>query len=393
MIDATIEPPDVRGPLAGVTVIDLTRALAGPYCTMLLKDLGARVIKVEPPGGDDARQLGPHVAGQSAYFMSLNHGKESIVLDLKEADDRRIFETMVRRADVLCENYRAGTMDKLGLGWDHLKTLNPRLIYAATSGFGQTGPYRHRPAYDMVVQAMGGIMSITGQADGEPTRVGTSIGDIAAGLFTALGVTSGLQHLTRTGEGLMIDVAMLDSQISLLENAVVRYSATGVAPGPLGARHPSVAPFDAFKTADGHIVVAAGHDPMFRRFAEAIGQPAWLDDPRYAVLADRLTHVDTLKAEIETVLTQHTTEHWHGLLEAANIPCGPINALPDLFENAHVAERNMIVSVNDPDAGAMKLAGLPIKLSAYEDPKTRPPMPRLDEHAARLRAEFDEASG
>jgi len=271
--------------------------------------------------------------------------------------------------------------------------LNPRLVYAAVSGFGHSGPYSRRAAYDMVVQAMGGIMSITGQADGEPTRVGTSIGDIAAGLFTALGVTSGLQHRARTGEGLMIDVAMLDSQISLLENAVVRYSATDVAPGPLGARHPSVAPFDAFKTADGHIVVAAGHDPMFRRFAEAIGRSAWLDDPRYAALADRLTHVDALKAEIETVLTQHTTDHWHRLLEAANIPCGPINALPDLFENAHVAERNMIVSVDDPDAGAMKLAGLPIKLSAYDDPKTRPPMPRLDEHAARLRAEFDEASG
>ena len=393
MDDAPSTSTDASGPLAGITVIDLTRALAGPYGTMLLRDLGARVIKVEPPGGDDARQLGPHVAGQSAYFMSLNRGKESIVLDLKAADDRRIFETMVRRADVLCENYRAGTMEKLGLGWDHLKSLNPGLIYAATSGFGQTGPYQHRPAYDMVVQAMGGIMSITGQAGGEPTRVGTSIGDIAAGMFTALGVTSGLQHRARTGEGLMIDVAMLDSQIALLENAVVRYSATGVAPGPLGARHPSVAPFDAFRTADGHIVVAAGHDPIFRRFAEAVGQPAWLVDPRYATLAERLVHVDALKAEIETVLVHRTTDHWHRLLESANIPCGPINALPDLFENAHVAARNMIVSVDDPDAGAMNLAGMPIKLSAYDDPKTRPPMPRPDEHAARLRAEFDEASG
>ena len=385
-----IEEP--AGPLEGVTVIDLTRALAGPYGTMLLGELGARIIKVEPPGGDQARQIGPHVAGQSAYFMSLNRGKESIVLDLKDAADRRLFEAMVRRADVLYENYRAGTMEKLGYGWDVLKGLNPRLIYAATSGFGQTGPYRHRPAYDMVVQAMGGIMSITGQPGGPPTRVGTSIGDIAAGLFTALGVASALQHRSRTGEGLMIDVAMLDSQIGLLENAVARYSATGVAPGPLGARHPSVAPFDAFRTADGHIVVAAGHEPMFERFAEAVGRPQWPDDTRFATLADRLDHVDALKAEIEAVFETATTDHWHALLEAAGIPCGPINTVPDLFENAHVRERNMLVSIDDPDAGRMRLAGLPVKMSAYEDRPTRLPMPRLNEHGDRLRAEFGEAS-
>ena len=201
------------GPLAGVTVIDLTRALAGPYGTMLLGELGARIVKVEPPGGDQARLIGPHVKGSSAYFMSLNRGKESIVLDLKETADREIFEAMVRRADVLYENYRAGTMERLGYGWETLKSLNPRLVYAATSGFGQTGPYRHRPAYDMVVQAMGGIVSITGHPGGPPTRVGMSIGDIAAGLFTALGVVSALQHRARTGEGTMVDVAMLDSQV------------------------------------------------------------------------------------------------------------------------------------------------------------------------------------
>ena len=383
---------ETAGPLAGITVIDLTRALAGPYGTMLLGELGARIVKVEPPGGDPAREIGPHVAGQSAYFMSLNRGKESIVLDLKDAADRKIFEAMVRRADVLYENFRAGTMERLGYGWDVLKRLNPRLVYAATSGFGQTGPYRHRPAYDMVVQAMGGIVSITGQPGGPPTRVGASIGDIAAGLFTALGVVSALQHRTRTGEGMAVDVAMLDSQVALLENAVARYGATGVAPGPLGARHPSVAPFDAFRTADGHIVVAAGHGVMFERFAEAVGQPHWPEDARFATLADRLTNVDALKAEIEAVLDTGTTDHWHELLEAAGIPCGPINAVPDLFENAHIAERNMIVSIDDPDAGTMRLAGLPIKMSAYADPTNRPPMPRLNEHGDRLRAEFGEAS-
>ncbi len=388
----TENPETAAGPLAGITVIDLTRALAGPYGTMLLGELGARIVKVEPPGGDPAREIGPHVAGQSVYFMSLNRGKESIVLDLKDAADRRIFEAMVRRADVLYENYRAGTMEKLGYGWDVLKGLNPRLVYAATSGFGQTGPYSHRPAYDMVVQAMGGIVSITGQPGGPPTRVGTSIGDIAAGLFTALGVASALQHRARTGEGMTVDVAMLDSQVALLENAVARYGATGIAPGPLGARHPSVAPFDAFRTADGHIVVAAGHGAMFARFAEAVGRPHWAADARFATLADRLANVDALKAEIESVLETAPTDRWHRLLEAAGIPCGPINAVPDLFENVHIAERNMIISIDDPDAGTMRLAGQPIKMSAYADPTNRTPMPRLNEHGDRLRAEFGEAT-
>ncbi len=388
----TLPRQDAAGPLAGITVIDLTRALAGPYSTMMLGDLGARIIKVEPPGGDQARQIGPHVARQSAYFMSLNRGKESIVIDLKDSDDRRLFETMVRHADVLCENYRAGTMDRLGYGWETLKALNPRLIYAATSGFGQTGPYRHRPAYDMVVQAMGGIMSITGHPDSQPTRVGTSIGDIAAGLFTALGVAAALQHRARTGEGTLIDVAMLDSQIALLENAVARYSATGTVPGPLGARHPSVAPFDAFRTSDGHIVVAAGDNSIFKRFSETVGCPRWPDDPRFATLTDRLAHVDELKAEIEAVFSTGTSAHWLAILEAADIPCGPINAVPDLFDDAHVANRKMIVSVEDPSAGTMRLTGLPIKMSAYTDETTRLPAPRLDEHGARLRAEFDEAS-
>ena len=381
-------PRPAAGPLAGITVIDLTRALAGPYSTMLLGELGARIVKVEPPGGDQARGIGPHIAGQSAYFMSLNRGKESIVLDLRDAADRRVFEAMVRRADAVCENYRAGTMAKLGYDWAALKGLNPRLIYAATSGFGQTGPRRHRPAYDMVVQAMGGIMSITGHPGGAPTRVGTSIGDIAAGLFTALGVVSALQHRERTGEGTTVDVAMLDSQIALLENAIARYAATGSVPGPLGARHPSVAPFDAFRTADGHIVVAAGHDAMFPRLAEAVGRPEWLVDPRFATLADRLAHVDALKSEIEALFATAPTDHWHRLLEAADIPCGPIADVADLFEDEQIAARNMLVPVADPDAGTLRLAGLPIKMSACEDRATRPPAPRLNEHGDRLRAEF-----
>ena len=249
------------GPLTGITVIDLTRVLAGPYCTMVLADLGARVIKVEPPErGDDARHIGPFLdrddgdggdggdgGRKSAYFMSLNRGKQSIALDLKAEADRGIFDALLARADVLVENYRPGVMDKLGYGWAALHQRHPRLIYAAASGFGQTGPYARRAAYDMVVQAMGGIMSVTGHPGGPPTRVGSSIGDITAGLFTAIGVNAALYHRERTGRGTMIDVAMLDGQIAILENAIARYQATGTAPGPLGARHPSITPFAAFR--------------------------------------------------------------------------------------------------------------------------------------------------
>ena len=234
-------------PLAGVLVLDLTRVLAGPYCTMVLADLGARIIKIEPPiVGDDSRHIGPFIKGKSAYFMSINRGKESIALDLKAEPDRAIFEKLLGTADVLVENYRGGTMEKLGYGWDNLYPRFPRLIYAAASGFGHTGPYKNRAAYDMVVQGMGGIMSLTGHPGTPPTRVGTSVGDITAGLFTTIGINAALFERSRTGLGRKIDVAMLDCQIAILENAIARYFSTGEVPGPLGARHPSITPFEAF---------------------------------------------------------------------------------------------------------------------------------------------------
>ena len=254
------------GPLSGITILDLTRVLAGPYCTLVLADLGARVIKVEAPGrGDDSRAYGPFVNGRSAYFMAMNRGKESIALDLKAAADRAVFERLLDRADVLVENFRGGTMERLGYGWDVLHARHPRLIYAAASGFGHTGPYAAKPAYDMVLQGMGGIMSITCQPGGPPTRVGASIGDITAGLFTAVGVAAALHHRNASGAGLKIDVAMLDCQVAILENAISRYFVTGTSPAPLGARHPSIAPFAAFGKKDGHIIVAAGTDAPLRR--------------------------------------------------------------------------------------------------------------------------------
>ena len=251
----------IDGPLKGLLVLDLTRVLVGPYCTMVLSDLGARVIKVEAPGiGDDSRKFGPFIEEQSAYFMSLNRGKESIALNLKNEDDKKIFEKILAKADILVENFKPGTLERWGYGWNDLKDKYPKLIYASASGFGQTGPMKELPAYDMVVQGMGGLMSVTGQPNSEPTRVGTSIGDITAGLFTAIGVNAALFDRTKTGKGTHIDVSMLDCQIAILENAIARYLSKGEIPQPMGSRHPSIAPFEAFKTKDSHIIIAAGNE-------------------------------------------------------------------------------------------------------------------------------------
>ena len=263
-----------QGPLSGITIVDLSRILAGPYCTLLMAELGARVIKVEPPRqGDDARHYGPFKNGKSAYFSSVNRGKELIALDLKSPEGRDIFERLLDKADALVENFRPGTMEKLGYGWESLHPRYPRLVYAAASGFGHTGPYSHYPAYDMVVQGLGGVMSITGHPDAPLTRVGTSIGDLGGGLFTTVALNAALLHRERTGEAQKVDVSLFDCQLALLENAIVRYTSTGEIPGPMGARHPSITPFEAFATADGNIIIAAGNDGLFVKLAHALGRP------------------------------------------------------------------------------------------------------------------------
>ena len=389
------------GPLAGVTIIDLTRVLAGPYATLLLADLGARVIKVERPGvGDDARRIGPFVGGRSAYFESVNRGKQSIALDLRDPGDREVFEKLLARSDVLVENFRPGALERLGYGWDTLHERFPRLVHAATSGFGQTGPYAQRPAYDLVVQALGGLMSVTGQPGGPPTRVGTSIGDLAAGLFTALGVAAALLHRERTGEAIQVDVAMLDCQVALLENALARLLATGETPGPLGARHPSITPFDAFRTADGHVVIAAGHDALFATACEVLGRAELARDPRFATNELRTRNEAALKAELEGALGRDSTQHWLAKLSAAGIPCAPIQNVAQVLADPQVAARNMIVELAEPgdaprgvaqaDAAPPRLrtAGNPIKLSAFPDPPVRPPAPDLDADAKRIRSEL-----
>jgi len=382
-----MQRPARTGPLAGLVVVDLTRVLAGPYCTLVLADLGARVIKVERPGaGDDARQVGPFVGGRSAYFLSLNRGKESLALDLRAPADRVLFERLLARADVLVENFRPGVMERLGYGADALRARFPRLVAASVSGFGQTGPLADRPAYDLVVQAMGGIMSITGAEGGGPTRVGTSIGDLAAGLFAAVGILAALRHRDAGGAATPIDVAMLDCQVALLENAIARLAATGRTPAPIGNRHPSITPFEAYPTADGHVVVAAGNDALFRRLAETVGAPALADDPRFATNAARCEHVAALRDALSVPLRRAPTADWLARFSEAGIPCGPIQDVAQVMAHPQVRARNMIVDVRDPALGTFPVAGNPIKSTAFADPPTRPPAPALDADRAAILA-------
>lgn len=377
------------GPLTGVTVVDLTRVLAGPFATMVLHDLGARVVKVERAGaGDDARGFGPFVGERSAYFTSLNCGKESIALDLEEPGDRSVLERLLGHADVVVENFRPGTMDRLGFGWDVLHARHPRLIYAAVSGFGRTGPYSQRPAYDMVVQGMGGVMSITGEAGGPPTRVGASVGDITAGLFLVAGVNAALYHRALTGEGMLVDVAMLDGQVAILENAIARYTAMGEVPGPIGARHPSITPFAALRTADGEVIVAAGNDKLFAMLCEVVGRPALATDPRFRSNGDRCAHVDVLHHELERALAARTTAEWLPVLEAAGIPCGPLNDVEAVVSDPQVRARHMVVEIEDPRVAPLRVAGNPIKLSAFPELTVRPAAPDLDEDRSAILREL-----
>jgi CoA:oxalate CoA-transferase len=373
------------GPLANLLVIDLTRVLAGPFCTMMLAEMGARVIKVEnPDGGDDSRQFTPHFQGQSAYFQSLNRGKESIALDLKNDADRAVFLEMIRRGDVLVENYRPGTLQRLGLGYEQLRAINPRLIYAAVSGFGHTGPWSKKPAYDLIVQALGGLMSVTGQPGGPPTKAGSSIGDITGGMFAMFGITAALYHREKTGQGMMVDVAMLDGQIAILESAVMRYAATGQVPGPIGNRHPSIAPFEAYETADRPLIIAAGNDALFVKLCQALGLPELAADPRFVNNGSRTQHAADLKECLEAMLKTQPAAHWLGLVECAGVPCAFVHTVADAVEHPQVQARNMIV-----EAGGLRMAGNPVKMSAFADPTMRRAAPALDADGERIREEFN----
>ncbi|MDB5411060.1 MAG: formyl-CoA transferase [Rhodospirillales bacterium] len=379
----------VKGPLSGITVIDLSRILAGPYCTMLMAELGARVIKVEPPGkGDDAREYGPFLNGKSAYFISVNRGKESIALDLKAAADKRIFEALLEKADVLVENFRPGTMEKLGYGWKTLHPRYPRLIYAAASGFGHSGPNSKDPAYDMVVQGLGGIMSITGHPGQLPTRIGMSIGDIGAGLYTGVAVNAALLHRERTGEATKVDIGMFDCQLALMENAIMRYTTGGEIPGPLGARHPSITPFEAFPTEDGHIIIAAGNDGLYRKLCTALGQPGLAENPLFTTNDLRNRNGDALRAILNPLLQTRPTDAWIEIISKAGVPCGPVNNVAQAIAHPQVAARNMLIEVDDPVTGPVRVVGNPLKLSAFADPPTRERAPDLDAGRAAILREL-----
>ena len=380
----------MNGPLKDLLVVDLTRVLVGPYCTMILSDLGARVIKIEAPEtGDDSRKFGPFIKDYSAYFMSLNRGKESIALNLKNEDDKKIFEKILSKADILVENFKPGTLEKWGFGWKQVSKKYPKLIYASASGFGQTGPLKELPAYDMVVQGMGGLMSVTGQPNSEPTRVGTSIGDITAGLFTAIGINAALYDRVKTGKGMYIDVSMLDCQIAILENAIARYLSKNEIPKPMGSRHPSIAPFEAFKTNDSYIIIAAGNDKLFENLCIALELDNLIKDERFKSNLSRSENMDNLKKILEDKLVKDTTNNWVKKLEKLKIPCGPIFNIKEAVENPQVQARNMIVKAYHKVIGDFKLAGNPIKMSAYKDESTRGNIPDLDEHREKILKEFN----
>jgi CoA:oxalate CoA-transferase len=371
------------GALEGVRVLDLTWVLAGPFASMVLCDLGADVIKVErPPIGDVARMTAPIVNGESCYFLSVNRGKRSIAIDLKNEAGRELFLRLAERVDVVMENFTPGTMDALGLGYDVLSPRNPRLIYAATSGFGQTGPDRLRPALDIIAQGMGGIMSITGEPGGPPIRPGTSLGDIAAGLFTAIGVLAALHERERSGRGQMIDVAMLDCQIAILENAFARYFATGEVPGPIGTRHPVATPFQAFPTRDGYMVLALswGVENQWELFCVTIGRTELVDDPRFDTGPLRTEHHAELEPILNEALRQKTTAEWVQDFDAIGLPCGPLNNVAEAAALPQVKAREMLVEVEHPRIGRFPLPNTPVKLSRTPG-GVRGPSPLLGQDA------------
>ena len=365
-------------PLHGTTVLDLTRVLSGPYCTMLLADMGARVIKIEQPGkGDDTRAWGPpFLDGESAYFLSINRNKESVTLDFKSTDGRAVLERLIAGSDVLVENFRPGTLDKIGLDYASLATRYPALIVCSISGFGQTGPRRPEAGYDAVIQAEGGLMSITGPPDRAPVRLGVAIGDIATGMFAAQGVLLALIARARTGRGQLVDVAMLDSVAALLTYQAGIYFATGTAPRRIGNRHPTIVPYETFAASDGDFVLAVGTDDQWRRFCGVTGIT---DDARFATNRERVTRYDELRALLADVLRRHPRQQWIERLQAAGVPCGSVRDLHDVFSDPQLSAREMIACVDHGTIGSLRVLGVPIKLSETPGAVSAAP-PTLGQH-------------
>lgn len=384
------------GPLSGITVLDFSRVLAGPYCTMILADLGARVIKVERFGtGDDTRAFGPFVGEESAYFMCFNRGKESISLDIKSPRDRELLERLLDSSDVVVENFRPGVMERLGYGPERLAKTHPHIVYTSISGFGHSGPFSELPGYDMVVQAMGGVMSLTGWPDGEPARVGTSFGDLGAALFGAVGILASLYSRSRNAQGSRVDIGMLDCQAALMETALARYDVEGKVPTRTGDNHPSLAPFETFMAEDGKFVICAGNDTLFLLMADALGVPQMALKPEFLTNDLRVQNRDRLVEEVEEITKVKPMQHWIDALNEAGVPCAPINTIDRLFSNPQLLARNMIVKVKGEGDTAVRTAGNPIKMSTVSevDPESPIRAPMLNEHREAILAELMAKNG
>jgi crotonobetainyl-CoA:carnitine CoA-transferase CaiB-like acyl-CoA transferase len=378
----------INAPLEGIRVLDFTRAMAGPFATMLLGDLGADVIKVEPPEGDESRSwMPPDINGVSAYFISVNRNKRSIAIDLKKPGALEIIDRMVRSVDIVIENFRPGTADRLGIGYERLSKINPRIIYCSISGFGQEGPYRDKPGYDLIALAMSGLMDITGEPGRPPVKFGVPIADITTGIMAAVAILAALYHRERTGEGQYIDLSLLDTQILILSHQALNYLATGRDPERLGSAHPSIAPYQALETKDGYIVVGVGNDRLWQVFARAIGREDLLGDPRFASNPDRVRNRAQLVEELEKTFKTRTTREWVEILEKSGIPVAPVNKVSEALNDPHVIHRKMVIELEHPKYGRFKTLGTPLKMSRTPGRVYRPP-PLLGEHTVEILREL-----
>ena len=369
------------GPLHGIRVLDLTRVLAGPYCTMFLGDLGAEVIKVEQPGvGDDTRGWGPpFTGGESAYFLCVNRNKKSITIDLKSTEGVALLRRLAERADVLIENFRPGTMERLNLGEKDLRAANPRLIYASLSGFGADGPMSDAPGYDLIVQAWGGLMSITGPADGEPSKVGVAIIDLVAGLMLGKSIAAALFAREKLGVGQKIDTSLLEAEVACLINVGSNYLVEGNIPRRWGNAHPSIVPYQSFKTEDGYLVIGVASEGIWRRFCQAIGRAEWADDSRFEKNSNRVENRSLLIGLLAEIFLSRSTDEWLKLLNSAEVPCAPVQTVDQVFKAPQVLHREMLVQVEHPTAGTVRMAGIPVKFS-LTPASVRLPPPLLGQH-------------
>ncbi len=368
------------GVLSGIRIVDFTRVVAGPYCTMLLGDLGAEVIKVEPPQGDDTRDWGPpFVGGESAYFLGLNRNKKSVCLDLRTEEGREVAHGLVRQSDVVIENFRPGIMERFGLGYDDWRQRHPGLIYCAISGYGRTGPYKDRAGYDVIVSAMGGLMGITGTAGGSPVKTGVALTDVITGLNAYASILAALYHRERTGKGQRIDVSLLSAELAALINAASNYLIAGEIPEPQGSAHGSIVPYQAFRASDGYIVVGAANDKLFQQLCQALGHPEWATDAHYLSNADRVHNREQLVALIEAVLQTETVAVWEPRLAAAGVAVAPVNRIDQVFQDPQVVHSQQVVTIEHQTAGEIKMVGPAVSFSLTPAQVTSAP-PRLGEH-------------